>query len=137
MSVITKAFFDTLSGDATLIGLLSTYRGGAAVFTQQPVPDDADLPFVVTAGEVSTTEFDTKTTEGREILRDIRCYADDQSDLKTLEDIAERVRELFHRQDIPIAGFQTVVSEATGPFTSDEDGVFARIVTIRMKLQKV
>ena len=59
MADITKGLYDRLSGDATLIGLLSTYDGGAAVFTTDPVPEDAVLPYV-TITSLAEAPFDSK-----------------------------------------------------------------------------
>ena len=53
MSILTGAIYDVLAGDATLAGLLATYGGNPAVFTTDPAPGDATLPYIVTAGEFS------------------------------------------------------------------------------------
>jgi len=53
MSVITKAIFNVLNGDATLTALLGTFDGSAAIFTTDPPPSGAILPYIVTAGDVS------------------------------------------------------------------------------------
>lgn len=134
---LTAALYDLLAGDATLVALLATYGGHPAVFTIDPAPGEAELPYVVAAGHVSDTAFDTKTENGREVFRDVRCYAAADGSALTVEDIAERVRELLHRQTITLAGFGMVVAECSGPIAADEEDVYGRVVTIRYKLLEV
>jgi len=132
MSGITKAFYDVLVSDGTLTALLATYEGDPAVFTTDPAPDNADLPYLVTAGEVSQAPFDTKTTRGRDLRRDIRCYTEANGDATTVEAIAERVRELFHREPLVIDGFGVWVADCSGPIVADEDDAYGRVVTVRL-----
>lgn len=130
MGAITEAFYDVLVGDDTLVDMLSTYEGEPAVFTTDPPPDDATLPYIVSAGEISTTPFDTKIVYGRRLSRDVRMYAAREDSALTIEAIAERVRALFHRQVIAISGFVVVVAECMGPIQVDEDDAHGRIVTV-------
>ena len=136
MSVITAAIQDLLAGDGTLEAMLSTYGGEPAVFTVDPAPGDADLPYIVTAGDVSVAPFDTKTTRGRTITRDVRCYASASGSAMTVEAMAERVRALLHRQELTIAGFVWVWAECTGPIAADERDAYGRIVTVRMTVEE-
>lgn len=136
MSAITDAIHDLLSGDATLAGLLNTYGGEPAIFTVDPAPGDATLPYIVTAGEVSQAPFDTKTTRGRTILRDVRCYDAADGSAVAVEAIAERVRALLHRQTITVAGYTWLLSECTGPIVADERDAYGRIVTVRTILEE-
>ena len=131
---ITQAFVDTLRGDPTLQGLLASYKGVAAVFTTGTIPEDAQLPFIVTDGEVSHEPFDTKTSQGHDFIRDISCHADDKGSPIQVETIANRVRALFHRQNIPVTGFGTMISVVTGPISNDGDRVYGRVLSVRMVL---
>jgi len=132
-SDFTTTFLATLRGDATLQGLLSSYSGIAAVFATAP-PEDAVFPFIVTAGQTSHEPFDTKTSEGHDLLRDIGCYAEDTGSPILVEDIAEQVRSLFHRKVITVAGFASVMCRASGPIVNDGDRSYGRIVTVRLVL---
>lgn len=133
MSVFTKAFYSTLSGDSTLAAMLSTYGGGAAVFTAMPIPSDVELPYIITEGEIGNLAFGTKVLNGREIIRDVRCYGEASGSAELIEDIAERVRALFHNQNIAVNGYNaSFLTEAQNILTADEDGVYGRIVTVRM-----
>ena len=138
MSVFTKAFYDTLIADTTLAALLSEYGGVPAVFTAAPIPTDASLPYIITEGDVGNLPFDTKVLRGREVIRDVRCYAIAEGSADAVEDIAERVRTLFHNQSIPISGFNdSFLTEVSNILTADEDGVYGRIVTVRLIAMEV
>lgn len=134
MSVFSAAFYETLAGDETLTALLATYRTKPAVFTTDPAPDDASLPYVVTAGEVVNAPDDTKTTRGREVRRDVRCYTAAEDSAVTVEAMAERVRALFHRNPIEIEGFGVWLSECLGPIVADGEESYGRIVTVRLRM---
>lgn len=137
MSVLTQAIYDVLVGDGTLAGLLASYGGQPAVFTTDPAPGDADLPYVVSAGEVSQAAADTKNSLGRELRRDVRCYAAADGSAVDVEAIAERVRTLLHRQALVIAGFVWVYAECSGPIVADEADAYGRIVGVRMRVEEL
>jgi hypothetical protein len=132
---ITKGIYDRLSADATLQGLLSTFDGGAAVFSSHPIPDGAVLPYV-TITNLSETPFDTKTTLGRDLAHDIGCYTDDTGSAVDVEAIKERVRTLLHRYTLTIANFTTVIADVSSTVQADEDGVYGRILTIRLIVEE-
>ena len=146
MADITKAIYTRLSGDATLQGLLTTYSGAAAVFTTDPIPADAVLPYV-TVLPIAEVPFESKplytggtvlgdVTTGREVTYDVGCYDEDDGSAVDVEAIYERVRALLHRHILTIANFTTVIAEVTGTLSADEDGVFGRIVTIRLIVEE-
>jgi len=134
---LTEALYDVLVGDAALGLLLATYDGLPAVFTVDPVPEGAELPFIVSAGHVTDVAFDTKTGKGREVWRDVRCYADADGSAITVEAIAERVRKLLHREVISVTGFEMLVAECSGPIVADEPDAYGRVVTVRYILTEV
>lgn len=134
MNALTQAIYDRLTADATLAALLNTYGGAPAVFTTDPAPGDAELPYIVTAGDAVDASFDTKTCTGREIWRDVRCYAADDGSAIVVEQMAERVRELLHRAPLTVSGWCVFVAECSGPVVADEQGSYGRVVTVRMKM---
>jgi len=136
MSILTAAIYDVLAGDGTLAAMLSSYGGQPAVFTADPAPGDAELPYIVTAGEVSQAPFDSKLTRGRTILRDVRCYAAADGSAATVEAMAERVRALLHRQEVAIAGFNWIWAACSGPIAADERDAYGRIVTVSMTVEE-
>lgn len=132
MMDLTKALYDCLTGDAALVALVSTYRGAPAIFTTDPAPGDAELPYIVTAGQVSAAPADTKTGCGRQVWRDVRCYAPADGSAITVEAVAERVRALLHRVPLAVTGHRVVVAECSGPIAADEPDAYGRIVTVRI-----
>jgi hypothetical protein len=134
MSAATQAIYDRLAGDETLAGMLATYNDDPAIFTVDPAPGDASLPYIVTAGEFASAALDTKTTRGRQAWRDVRCYAEADGSAVTVEAIAERARELLHRDPLEVEGFGAFVAECSGPVAADEQGAYGRIVTVRMMM---
>ena len=138
MDALTQAIYNLLAGDATLAALLATYGeyGGAAVFTTDPPPGDATMPYVVTAGDVVDTAFDTKLMRGRQIWRDIRCYTAAGGGSETVERIAERVRELLHRTPFAADGWNVHIVDCAGPVAADEPGAYGRIVTAKITMME-
>lgn len=134
---ITQAVYDRMVNDATLAGLLADYRGLPAVFTTDPAPGDATLPYIVSAGQPVNAAFDTKTSRGRSLWRDVRCYAAADGSAALVEQIAERVRALFHRQALVIAGFVWIWAECSGPIVADEQDAYGRILTVKMTIEEV
>ena len=134
MSVLTQAIHTLLASDPVIQGLVSQYQGEPAIFTTEPAPGDAALPYIVTAGDVSQEPWGTKTTYGRIVTRDVRCYTAASGSAMTVEQIAERVRALLHRQELAVAGFDWVMAECGGGIAADEQSAYGRIVTVRMHL---
>ena len=130
--MLTSALYGVLTEDATLAGLLATYGGLPAVFTTDPAPGDATFPYIVTAGQVTDLPFDTKNSRGRELRRDVRCYTEATGSAVVVEQIAERVRALLHRQPIEVSGFVWLLAECSGPIVADEPDAYGRIVTVRV-----
>jgi len=136
MSILTEAFYNMLAGDAILVDMLATYKGNPGVFTIDPVPGDARLPYVVTAGEAVQLPFDCKVTRGREAVRDVRAYAAANGDTTLIEAIAERVRYVFHRRPLTIGDHQWVLSNVVGPIAVDEPDYYGRVVSVSVKAQE-
>lgn len=130
------AFVDAMKADTALAGMITTFRGSAAVFGQSPVPRRARRPYIVTASNLSDVPFDTLDSAdgfGRDIRRDVFIYDDHPAGLVRIEQIAERVRAIFHRQRIAPSGwrgvFTTVVS---GPLPAPtDDSIIGRVLTVR------
>ena len=135
--MLTAAIDARLRGDATLVAMLADYNGQAALFTTDPAPANAIMPYIVTAGEVSDRAYDTKTTLGRELRRDVRCYAPIAGSVVTIEAIAERVRALLHRQVLSVSGYDVWLAECSGPIVADEPDAYGRIVTVRTIMTEV
>ena len=127
---LTEAIYDRLSGDAELVALLGTYHGGPAIFTTDPAPGDAALPYIVSSGEFAQRRYEAKNLRGREVFRDVRCYAATAGSAVTVEAMAERVRALLLRHVLAIEGFGTLVADVSGPVAADEADAHGRIVSV-------
>ena len=134
---LTEAMHARMVGDPTLVTMLALYKGEPAVFTTDPAPGDALLPYIVSAGEVVDTPFDTKTTRGRTVWRDVRCYDNAGGSAVAVELMAERVRALFHRQAVLITDFAWVWGECSGPVAADELLAYGRVVTVKLTIEEV
>ena len=133
---ITDAIYNYLRADLTLAALLASYGGQPAIFTADPVPGDAILPYIVTAGDVTNSPFDTKTTRGNQIWRDVRCYTSATGSAKAVEEIADRVRALLHRKWFSIAGYVWIWAECSGPIVADEQDAYGRVVTVKLTIEE-
>lgn len=136
MSVFTQAIYNVLANDYDLAALLATYGGVPAVFTTDPVPVDATLPYIIAVGDVVNTSFDTKNSRGREIWRDVRCYTDNTGSDAAVEAIAERVRAILHRQEVVISGYNWIMTDVNGPIAANESDAKGRVVTVKIIAQE-
>ena len=138
MSAITVALYDRLANDVSLVNMLAARSdGGISIYTPDLVPEDAPLPYVASTGEGVTTPMDSKTTLGRRVWRDIRCYAPMDGSAVLVESIAERVRWLLHRKPLTITGYDVWVADVTGPIAANEEDAYGRVLTLRMVMQEV
>lgn len=137
---LTQVIYDRLSGDSTLTGKLATYEGNPAIFTAEPVPGDASLPYLVSTGYISGNTDVPEQSKQRiaaRVVRDIRVYAEATGSMKQIEEIAERVWELFHRQSLSVTGWDDVWVHAERPIISQTDGyIYGMVVTITVAAVK-
>lgn len=136
---ISAAFYQRLVNDAELGTLLAKYNGMPAVFTASPIPDNASLPYVITAGQVSdSTEIpaNTKNRTATQFMRDIRIYADQTGSMAKIEQIGERVWEIFHKQPLSINGWNVLEVKASRPVIYPQDGVYGLYVTVMVTMQQ-
>jgi hypothetical protein len=137
VNTLTAAVYQRLIADGTLASLLAAYPAGSAtpaVFTDDRVPADAAMPYVVTSGEIANEPWDTKTSRGRQPFRDIYVYGPHRS-TKTVEDAAERIVELFHRHPLNLAGWRVIRANAHGPVRLSSEDYDARIVSVRYMME--
>ena len=131
---LSEAVYERMATDALLTSLVASYNGGPAIFTAQPVPDDAQLPFVVSVGQVSGSVDVPETSKqrtGTRIVRDVRIYARADGSYERIEAIAERVWELFERQMLTVTGWQSVRTRADRPVVIDNDGhIYGVVVSV-------
>lgn len=135
--MITQALYNILATDAPLVAMLALYEGEPAIFTTSMAPGDAVLPYVIIATIVSQTPYDTKTSLGRVSVVDIKCYTDESGSAILVEDIAERVRAILHRQPFLITDFVCLWSSCAGPITIDETHAYGRLVSVTVTAEEV
>jgi hypothetical protein len=136
---ISTAFYQRLVNDAELKTMLAQYNGIPAVFTASPVPDDASLPYVITAGQISdSTEIPahSKTRVATQFIRDIRIYADQTGSMAQIEKIGLRVWEIFHQKPLTIEGWTAIETKASRPIIYPQDGVYGLYVTVSVTMQQ-
>lgn len=141
MSDINRGIYERMANDATLTSLISTYRGSPAIFLVSPVPTDAEFPVIVVDEDISVTPWDTKTFQGRIILRSFKVYTKSNTGSRVLNDeIVERLRFLFHRQagNINISGYKVIIADAQtgGEFIPVDNRVYGSELEISLTIQK-
>ena len=134
-----NAIFDVLAGSTTVTDWAGTFRGATAIFTRSPIPPSMSGKYLVIRD--SDTDVpgvgETKETRGRFVMHDIGIYKDEDGDPSDIQDIAEAVRDLLHRNQVPVSGYgNALVASASGPIQADGDQVYGRIVTVSFELVK-
>lgn len=142
---LTEAVYDRMANDPTISDALVEFEGEPAIFVEMPLPRgfnfQQDWPFIITEGN-STDDTDgssaCKNADGRMILRDVRIYQHVDGLVGDLEDLSERVYEVFHRAKLDIDGWTTVSTTASGPILgpTDDEKIRARIVTLEINLHR-
>jgi len=140
MAALTKALYERLAGDATLQGMLGPT--GASRRSSRPrrraMRDEDAYPMIVTMGAISDAPDDTKTSRGREVQREITCYALADGTMATVEAVAERVRKLLHRQPLAVEGWQVWLAEVSGPTLAEtSETVYGLALTVRLRMEEV
>lgn len=141
---LTAWMYERMVEDADLDAMLARSAiepDKAAVYSAPLVPPGARLPYVVILGPIADEPDDTLDgAQYRTPEMDVHAY-DARPDagggsVARVNDIAERVRTLFHRQHIAaeIPGARPLVLRCSGPIVNDGDNAFGRVVTVRALL---
>ena len=136
---ISASFYQRLTTDAELAKMISDYNGLPAVFTASPVPANASLPYIVTAGNVSDTTdvpANTKNRTATQFMRDIRIFADQTGSMAKIEQMGERVWSLFHKKPLSIPGWTVLEVKAARPVIYPQDDVYGIYVTVVVTMQQ-
>jgi hypothetical protein len=124
-----------MNADSLLVGLVSDFQGSPAIFTMKEVPPDAKRPYIWSYSDITNVPFESKDLRGRDVTRDIWCVVDDKGDEDLVMEIANRVRDIFHRTVMTI-GIGNMRTVALGPrLGMSGDDVTARIVTLEFVYQ--
>ncbi|WP_268915633.1 tail completion protein gp17 [Aureimonas psammosilenae] len=137
MRALSDALYARMAEDSALTALLGEWQGNPSIITFRPVPDDAERPIILASTTVSDVDRDITNARGRQVVRDIAIYGRADSQFDAVEIAAERVRALFHRRPLTVAGFRVIVVTATGPILAptdpDETG---RIITLTIRMDE-
>jgi len=129
------AIFQKLIANGNITSNVSEYLNYPAIFTVEPIPTDVNLPYIIVS-QVSEVPNDTKTSDGRELLVDIRIYTQRDGNLNTLETLTEEVYQEFHNEVVAVDNFQNYLLRVVDIVNSDEEEVYGRIVSIRALFSK-
>lgn len=133
---IEGAIYQRILGDSAITSLLNIYRNNPAVFTYSPVPDDAQLPYIV-VNPVADIPLDTLSETGRQVTRDIACYVPNTGSTIPITTLSELVRARFHISLIPVDGYTNFLTSIVGIITAPTDRtVFGRIISVRFSLRQ-
>lgn len=133
---IEGAIYQRIIGDGAITSLLNIYRGAPPVFTFAPVPDDAQLPYII-VNPVADIPLDTLAENGRQVTRDIACYVPNTGSVTPITTLSELVRARFHRSLITVDGYTNFLTSIAGVLTAPTDRtVFGRIISVRFSLRQ-
>lgn len=125
--MILGAVANRLKADSLLVGLLATYDFGSgpepAIFTIDPIPEDAALPAIVIT-EIGGTNFETRDTYGAEVTLDVRAYDEKTRSRAAVEQIAWRIQHVLHHTPLIISGCEEVGCYAEVPQHMADDRGF-------------
>lgn len=141
---IRKAIFDQLNDDTQLTDKLGDKTtGGAGIYTKLPVPGDTEFPYVVVLqSQADTTDgiFSSKQDEAREISRPIRIFDDESQSEQRIEDIGERIFELFNNNDPTLNkdGWTVQRTNISGPtrIPTEENDILGLGMTLTLVIQE-
>jgi hypothetical protein len=138
------AFREALIDATPISSALSTFNEEPAVFTRRPVPDNAEFPLIIVNPPASISDEDGLVSDRPVWMGDVAVYGakaapgSDEDQTRIVEQIALRVRTLFHRQKwaLPVGGFHVIDIRATGPVPApvDDDKTVGRIVSLIVRL---
>ena len=126
---------------------VSTFRGVPSIFATSPIPPSATGRYIVVRDAHSDEPWDTKQMDqpadgyvgslGRIVVFDIGIYEDQTGDGSALENLSKIVRDAFHRYQLPVSGFGTLIARASGPINASDDEIMenqveGRIVTVSL-----
>jgi len=147
----TGAVFDRLnhSSVTTLLGTWTPAGGSAraALFTGE-VPGGAGRPNILIGDAIADEpgEFEAKDQEGRAVIVDIICTADNTGSNIPVDRLAEAVRARFYRPQFDVKNFATptpatvagvVICRVSGPVgMPTDDNYIGRVVTLAMEISE-
>lgn len=128
-----------LINDAIIGGLIAQWQGDPAVFTRRPTFTEVYYPLIVISEDIALIEQDALRSDRPVVVRDVIVYGHNPDDYRTVDEVAYRIRELFHREKNSIVStdYNVVDIRVTGPIAapSDDEEIVGRIVTLNIQLR--
>lgn len=139
---LTEAIRDAIVAETTVTDLLAAYLGSFPVFTRRPTPDSTPYPCIVISKNISVNDEDGLKDYRSIIVRDIAVYGVNEpaSKYHELDDIANAIRTMFHRQQpLTVAGWAVVSILATGPndVRLEQDKLSGRVVQLTIRVAQI
>jgi hypothetical protein len=117
---------------------LGIYLGAPSVHTRRPVPADAPYPMVVIGPNIARTDSDGLSDFRPMLVIDINVYGPQPDAYRDVEQVAELIYSLFHRQAraLTVTGYTVTDVRCTGPSPApvDDDSRVGRRVTLTIRL---
>lgn len=137
---LSGPIYVALTNTSGLLDGVAIYAGAPAVFTERPVPDECGYPLVIAAGDVTHGDQDFIDDPLRVFVRDIAVYGKNTKDYRTVEAVALRIRDLFHRnrESLVVSGWNVVDVVCQGPIVAptDDDHSVGRLVILTVRLSQ-
>ena len=124
--MILSPIRDRLASGSAVAAALAVYNFGSgdvpAIFTVDPIPEDAELPAVVLT-LMSGSTWGTRAKRGAEVAVDLSVYSDKTGSTAALRAAAWAIWERLNRAELTIVGYEEVGVIVTPPVTApDPDG---------------
>lgn len=149
MREVRDAAANRLLGLSPVTDLLGTFRGVPSVFAGSPIPPSVVGRYIVIRDAHIDEAWETKQSDtpdgtatiGRTVEFDVAAYQDQTGDTSDLEDLSRIIRDAFHRHQLAVSGYGTLIAKASGPVEapgSEEEvnQVEGRIVTVNLTIIK-
>lgn len=132
-AALQAALFSALTGDATLVALLSDQWGATAIFSDVPQADESEaddmFPYI-TFGAETVTEMDDKTQAGGNALVQINAWTR-TADYDEAKQIADRIHAVLHKGSLTISGANHIATRMESiAFDLDPDGSTRRALML-------
>lgn len=132
-AALQTAIYTALTGDATLVAMLSSEWGVTAIFSDTPdVAEDespAYYPFI-SFGQDVHSPFNDKGTTGGGPTMEINVWSQ-QGDFIEAKAIADRIATVLERQPLTITGANHITTELESAEASkDPDGQTKRVLML-------
>jgi hypothetical protein len=139
-TALPAAIRSAIIGNAPIVALLGQYENEPSVHTRRPAPEGAEYPMVIVPSEsASASDQDMMRRQIPVLGRDVLIYGRNPKDYREVDEAAELIFLLFHRQKwaLSIEGYRVldiVARRPTAAPTSDEKKV-GRLVPLTIRLQ--